>query len=70
MVALIVAEIDEIARFDSHEELVSYAGPDLQVHQSGETEVHGSISKEGSAPLRWALVLMCAAHSIKQTLKP
>jgi len=49
--AIIVAEIGEIDRFDRHEELVSYAGPDPQMHQSGETEAHGSISREGSTPL-------------------
>jgi transposase len=54
--ALVVAEVGEVDRFDRHEELVSYAGLDPMVHQSGETEVHGSISKEGSAPLRWALI--------------
>jgi transposase len=58
--ALVVAEVGEIERFDRQEELVSYAGLDPMVHQSGDTEVHGSISKEGSAPLRWALVQ--AAH--------
>jgi transposase len=62
--ALIVAEVGEIDRFDRHEELVSYAGLDPMVHQSGETEVHGSISKEGSAPLRWALV-QCAHVSVR-----
>lgn len=54
--AVIVAEVGEIERFDRHEELVSYAGLDPVVHQSGDTEITGSISKEGSAPLRWALV--------------
>jgi transposase len=58
--ALVVAEVGEIERFDRHEELVSYAGLDPMVHQSGDTEVLGSISKEGSASLRWALVQ--AAH--------
>jgi len=62
--ALITAEVGEISRFDRHEELVSYAGLDPMVHQSGETDVHGSISKEGSAPLRWALV-QCAHVSVK-----
>ena len=38
------------------EQSVSYAGLDPEVHQSGETEVRGSISKESSAPLRWTLV--------------
>jgi len=54
--AVIVAELGEIDRFDRHEEVVSYAGLDPTVHQSGETEVRGSISKEGPAVLRWALV--------------
>ena len=53
---LITAEIGEIERFDSHKQLVSYAGLDPMVHQSGETEVRGGITKEGSAPLRWILV--------------
>jgi len=54
--AVIVAELGEIDRFDRHEEVVSYTGLDPTVHQSGETEVRGSISKEGPAVLRWALV--------------
>jgi transposase len=62
--ALVVAEIGEIDRFDRDEELVSYAGLDPMVHQSGDTEVHGSISKEGSAPLRWALV-QCAHVAVQ-----
>ena len=59
--AVVVAEIGEIERFDSDKELVSYAGLDPVVHQSGEKEIQGSISKEGSAPLRWTLVQ--AAHT-------
>jgi transposase len=54
--AVIVAELGEIDRFDTHKEVVSYAGLDPMVHQSGETELHGSISKEGPGALRWALV--------------
>ena len=34
------------------------------VCQSGDMDVHGSISKEGSAPLRWALV-QCAYVSVQ-----
>ncbi len=59
--AVVVAEIGEIERFDSDKELVSCAGLDPVVHQSGEKEIHGSISKEGSAPLRWTIVQ--AAHT-------
>jgi transposase len=47
--ALIAAEIGEISRFDRDEELVSYAGLDPMVHQSGDMDVHGSIGKEGPA---------------------
>jgi len=54
--ATVLAEVGEIERFDRDKELVSYAGLDPEVHQSGDTEVRGSISKEGSAPLRWTLV--------------
>ncbi len=62
--ALIVAEIGEIDRFDRQEELVSYPGLNPMVHQSGDMDVHGSISKEGSAPLRWALV-QCSHVSVR-----
>jgi len=54
--AVVVAELGEIDRFETHKEVVSYAGLDPEVHQSGETELHGSISKEGPGTLRWALV--------------
>lgn len=59
--ATVVAEVGEIERFETDEQLVSYAGLDPEVHQSGDTEIRGSISKEGSAPLRWTLVQ--SAHS-------
>ena len=62
--AVIVAEIGEIDRFDEDKQLVSYAGLDPVVHQSGDKEVRGSISKEGSAPLRWALV-QCANIAVR-----
>jgi transposase len=54
--AVIVAELGEIERFDTDKEVVSYAGLDPMVHQSGETELHGSISKQGPGAVRWALV--------------
>jgi len=62
--AVIVAEVGEIERFDEDKQLVSYAGLDPIVHQSGDKEVRGSISKEGSAPLRWALV-QCASIAVR-----
>lgn len=54
--AVVDAELGEIARFDSHEAVVSYAGLDQVIHQSGDTEIHGSISKEGPGTIRWPLV--------------
>jgi transposase len=53
---VIVAEVGEIERFDTDKEVVSDAGLDPMVHQSGETELHGSISKQGPAQRAWALV--------------
>jgi transposase len=53
---VIVAELGKIDRFDTDKEVVGYAGLDPMVHQSGETELHGSISKKGPGALRWALV--------------
>lgn len=58
--AVIVAELGEIDRFDTAGQVVSYAGLNSVVHQSGETEIHGSIIKEGPGTIRWALVQ--AAH--------
>ena len=57
-------EVGEIDRFDEDKQLVSYAGLDPVVHQSGDKEVCGSISKEGSALLRWALV-QCANIAVR-----
>jgi transposase len=53
---LIKSEIGEIDRFPGSDQLVSYAGLDPSIRQSGDSEKHGGITKEGSAPLRWALV--------------
>ena len=50
---VIVAELGEIDRFDTDKEVVSYAGLDPMVHQSGELELHGSISKKDPGALRW-----------------
>jgi transposase len=54
--AAILAEIGDIARFESADKLVAYAGIDATVHQSGQfqaTETH--MSKRGSPYLRLAL---------------
>lgn len=53
---LLTAEIGDVERFSSAKHLVSYAGLDPSIRQSGEKEVRGGITKEGSALMRWALV--------------
>jgi len=53
---LITAEIGEINRFDRAEEVVSYAGLDPVVRESGDSQTEDSVSKRGSSDLRWILV--------------
>ncbi len=61
---LITSELGEIDRFSSAKKVISYAGLDPSIRQSGDKEVRGGISKEGSAPLRWALV-QCANVAVR-----
>ena len=60
---LLTAEIGDVSRFPSHEKLVSYAGLNPTVRQSGDHETRGSISKEGSAAMRWVLT-QCANTAV------
>ena len=53
---LITSELGEIDRFDRAEQVVSYAGLDPVVRESGDSRTEGSISKHGSGNLRWILV--------------
>ena len=59
---LILSEIGDIHRFKSEEKLFSYAGLIPRVHQSGETNYHGRITKEGSKYLRWILIEAVQVH--------
>ncbi len=52
----ILAAIGEIARFPSAKHLVGYAGLGASVHQSGETNRGGRITKEGRSDLRGIMV--------------
>lgn len=57
LTAMVVkAEIGEFDRFEEKTQVVSYAGLDPAVNQSGEKDTVGGITKEGSSLLRWALV--------------
>jgi transposase len=55
--ATFMAAIGEVSRFRSPRQLVGYLGLDPRVRQSGPGPAkHGRISKQGSAPARYALV--------------
>lgn len=55
-----VATIDDPTRFARGAQVAAYVGLVPSVHQSGETEYRGRITKEGDGLLRWLLVE--AAH--------
>ncbi len=57
-----VAAIGTIARFPDPEYLVDYAGLGTRVHNSGQREVQGAITKFGRVELRSTMV-MAARHS-------
>lgn len=66
---MIHAEIGEIDRFDEAGQVVSYAGLDPTVRESGDTRREGSISKEGNGYLRWILV-QCARTAVHTCKDP
>lgn len=53
---LIKSEIGTIERFADYKKLVSWAGLAPSLHQSGDVEYHGNITKRGSTMLRWIMV--------------
>ena len=53
---LIKSEIGTIERFGDYKKLVSWAGFAPSLHQSGDIEYHGNITKQGSTMLRWIMV--------------
>jgi len=52
---LLLAEIGDVHRINSDEKLVSWVGLAPQVHQSGETNWTGHITRKGSKRARWIL---------------
>ena len=60
---MIYAEVGEIARFDRDKEVVSYAGLNPVIRESGDSRIEGRISKRGSRQLRWILV-QCARTAV------
>jgi transposase len=53
---LLKSEIGPISRFEDYKHLVSWAGLAPRVHQSGNVEWNGSITRCGSGILRWAII--------------
>ena len=60
--ATIVAEIEDISRFDNPNKLLAFAGLDPTIYQSGTQEFKGRMNKKGSVVLR--RVLMNSAEAI------
>jgi len=60
LASMIDAEIGDVRRFRKISKLISYAGLDPSVSQSGDKCYYGHITKQGNANLRWALIQ--AAH--------
>jgi len=61
---LIKAEIGDVNRFPNKFKLISYAGLCPSIRQSGNKEIKGRITKQGSRMLRWILI-QCANIAIK-----
>ena len=61
---MIISEIGDIRRFSSAKKLVSFAGLNPSVYQSGDKCYKGHISKEGSKNLRWILI-QCANIAVQ-----
>ena len=60
--AAIMAEIDDISRFDSKEKLAAYAGLVPRQDQSGSRDMRGHISRHGPSMLRF--IMVNAAHIV------
>jgi transposase len=52
----IMAAIGEVARFPTAKRLVGYAGLGTRIHQSGQTDRSGGITKQGRSELRYVMV--------------
>jgi len=61
---ILLSEIGDVKRFASPEKLVSWVGLAPQVHQSGETQWTGRITRKGSKRARW--ILTQCAHTARQ----
>ncbi len=53
---LLMAEIDDIGRFATADQLVSWAGMCPRVYQSGDREYHGRMKKAANRNVNWATI--------------
>ena len=63
----IAAEIGDITRFSSAKKLCGYTGLCPRVHQSGDKDRRGPLTKHGPKYLRWAM-LEATMHALKHPL--
>ena len=60
----IASEIGEISRFPTAKKLCGYTGLCPRVHQSGESDRRGPLTKQGPKYLRWAM-LEATMHALR-----
>ena len=65
----LLAEVGDIALFDTSKQLVSYAGLATSTRQSGETVRHGGITKRGRKRLR-TVVIQAVLAMVNRTDTP
>lgn len=66
---VIHAELGEVDRFDTADQVVSYAGLDPTVQESADSRTEGGISKEGNSHLR-NRVVQCASTAVHTVEDP
>jgi len=66
----IAAELGDIHRFASPKKFVGYTGLVPRVHQSGDIDRRGPITKHGPTYLRWALIEAATHACIHPVFKP
>jgi len=59
---IVLGEVGDFTRFAESRQLVSYAGLDPRVQQSGDLRRGGRISKSGRSQLRWIMVEVAWSH--------
>jgi transposase len=68
--AILVAEIGDVGRFASARHLCSWAGMTPKLHESDTTTKRGSITKQGSTIVRWAVVESVARYHGGDPIEP